>query len=435
MTISHFARATGLALCLATMASLATNVQAQTAAETDLRFALDAIEKECGELIRAKHIDWRAVGDELSPAAKSADEDAEHLLVLVRLLARLRDGHARVIPCEALANLALPGSQDLVGGGMFWCRSGKKILLKGVQGSAAQLGLEPGSEIVTVDGKPVEAWLDARIETLSDRQSFSSDAHAFFRATHQGLAMPVGTQLELSLKDPSGKAKKRTLTYSKGSAVPFGPAVVPKGLTGDGDVTWAKLDANVGYLHLRRCPEDLPAQVDRALEAVGDAKGLILDFRGNSGGGFDHDEFMGRFVPAGTTLAFGQRYESRGPRQFAGPIVVIVDGTVVSAGETASGIFKEDGRGYLIGESPTAGMSSQKTTIDLPSGKFDLYVSTHSNKARFNAGRGIEGIGVIPHEIVAYGQKDLAAGVDTLIRRASELLAKFPANKVPYRAP
>jgi hypothetical protein len=41
---------------------------------------------------------------------------------------------------------------------------------------------------------------------------------------------------------------------------------------------------------------------------------------------------------------------------------------------------------------------------------------------------------VIPHEIVEFDPKDLAAGVDTLIRRADELLADFPAGKVPYKA-
>jgi C-terminal processing protease CtpA/Prc len=111
-----------------------------------------------------------------------------------------------------------------------------------------------------------------------------------------------------------------------------------------------------------------------------------------------------------------------------------VDAGARSAGETGSGIFKEDGRAYMIGESATAGMSSQKEEIELPSGLFRLYVSVGSNKGRFNGGRGIEGIGVIPHEIVEYDPKDLQAGIDTLIARAEALLAKFPQKDVPYRA-
>ena len=77
-------------------------------------------------------------------------------------------------------------------------------------------------------------------------------------------------------------------------------------------------------------------------------------------------------------------------------------------------------------------MSSQKTTIELPSKKFSLYVSTHSNKRLFNQGRGIEGIGVVPHEIVEYDPEDLVEKRDTLIRRSVELLKDFPEKEVPY---
>jgi C-terminal processing protease CtpA/Prc len=99
-------------------------------------------------------------------------------------------------------------------------------------------------------------------------------------------------------------------------------------------------------------------------------------------------------------------------------------------------MFKEDGRAYMIGDTPTAGMSAAKTKLALPSGLFSAYFAIQSNKARFNKGRGIEGIGVIPHEIVPYLPQELAAGIDTQIRRAEELLGKgFPDGVVDYRAP
>jgi C-terminal processing protease CtpA/Prc len=172
--------------------------------------------------------------------------------------------------------------------------------------------------------------------------------------------------------------------------------------------------------------------LDVALPSVVAAPGLVLDFRANSGGGFDHAAFLGRFVPEGESLRFKSTVPSAGPVVYGGPMVVIVNGMTVSAGETGSGQFKEEGRAYVIGESPTAGMSSQKTTIALPSGLFELYVSTHSNKAWYNGGRGLEGVGVIPHEIVELDPEDLANGVDTLIRRAEELLEDYPSKQVLY---
>src|SRR4030095_6200503 len=121
--------------------------------------------------------------------------------------------------------------------------------------------------------------------------------------------------------------------------------------------------------------------------------GMIVDFRGNGGGGFDHDEFLGRFLPKGASLPTGRGYKSSGEHPYGGPLVVTVCAGVRSAGEAGSGIFKEDGRGWMIGESPTAGMSSSKETIELPSKLFALYVSVDSNMNRFNKGKGIQGTG------------------------------------------
>jgi C-terminal processing protease CtpA/Prc len=95
-------------------------------------------------------------------------------------------------------------------------------------------------------------------------------------------------------------------------------------------------------------------------------------------------------------------------------------------------MFKEDGRAYMIGESATAGMASQKTTIELPAKLFSLHVSVGSNKARFQDGKGIEGIGVVPHEVVEFDPADLRQKRDTLIARAEALCTNFPQNKVRY---
>jgi carboxyl-terminal processing protease len=410
---------------------------AQSVYETDLRHAHAEIGEQCATLIAAKKVDWKAVEKELLPAAKAVKSEAQHLVLLVRLLARLRDGHSEVRPTAKTKGIRwpdeAPGGGEQTGCGMFWCRSGKRIYVKSVWNAAKESGLEPGMEVLSVDGTPVAKWLDARMALLRDTLSYSSDVHAFFDACHAGLRAAPGTRLELELKELDGKKKKRTVTYAKAALGAWGPAVFPPGLESTKDLHYGRLASGYGYIHLRRSPETLPEQLDAALAAMLDAPGLILDYRGNSGGGFDHQGFLGRFVPPGSQLPSGN-YVAAGPRQYGGPVVVIVDGTVKSAGETGAGQFKEDGRGYLIGESPTAGMASQKTTIALPSGLFELYVSTHSNKARFNNGRGIEGVGVIPHELVEFDPKDLAAGRDTLILRAEALLAKFPADKVPFQS-
>ncbi len=417
-----------LALCIPTQADYT----------ADVRVAIEQIEKQCGQLITAKKIDWRKVAEPLLADAAGVRNDGEHWVLLTRLIARLEDGHAQVQPGPKGEHVQWPEDPrgEKTGAGMFWCKSGGKFYVKNVWNNAERAGLQPGMEVVEVDGVPIERWFDARLKEVCDRNSFSTQQHAFFFTTHWGLEEYKGSTHKLSVKKGKGKASERSLTFEKASTAPWGPAFFPKELkpvrAGEDDLNFGFTQKGWGYIHLRRCPATLPEDLDLALAEVGSAKGLILDFRANGGGAFDHDAYMGRFVPKEQVYRPGPEIKSAGPNPYGGPIVAIIDGNTRSAGETAAGFFKDDGRGYVIGESATAGMSSQKTTIDLPSGLFRLYVSTHSNRARYNGGQGLEGIGVIPHEIVEYDPGDLDQKVDTLTERAEALLAKFPQKKVRY---
>lgn len=405
--------------------------------EEDVAYALDALEQKCGHFFELKGIDWKAARKEFTKAAKDAESDGDQLVLLARLLARLEDGHAEVRPGAQGGELNWPDDAPFSGrrgdSGMAWCRIGRKIYVKSAVGPAQDASVEPGSEVLKVDGLAVDKWLAARQAEARDVFALGADQHVFFWATHLGLSGPEGGRLTMDVKTPDGKKKARTITFDRRSFRTYGPAAFPEGMQGEQDVTWTRLPSGAGYVHVRRCKDDLPEQMDAALADLADVPGIILDFRGNSGGGFDHEALMGRFVPAGTELAFAKRYASAGTRPYGGPVVVIVDGSIVSAGETAAAIFKEDGRALMIGESATAGMSSGKETIDLPSGKYSLYVSVSSNLGRANGGRGLEGIGAIPHVVIEFDPKDLAASQDTLIRRAGELLAEAAAGKGPWQ--
>jgi hypothetical protein len=63
----------------------------------------------------------------------------------------------------------------------------------------------------------------------------------------------------------------------------------------------------------------------RALKQLGQIKGLIIDVRGNSGGGFDADRAFRNFDPDDNT-------EPSRPR-FTGPIALLLDERTVSAGD------------------------------------------------------------------------------------------------------
>ncbi|MFT4538596.1 MAG: carboxyl-terminal processing protease [Planctomycetota bacterium] len=409
-------------------------------AKADLESALDELDKKCGHFFKTKGVDWKKVRKEMKKLAGKVETESEHYELLVTLLARLRDGHCAVKPGKDWPEgTALPypesWKEQKVGAGLMFCKTGKKIYVRNSWSTAAAAGIKPGMEVLSVDGVKAAKWLDQLIEETSERSSFSTDHHARYGTWRWGFSKPPGTRVKFELKADK-KSKRRTLTFDKAKTYMDGPAVTPEGTVWMGrSVRWGKSPAGNGYLHFRRIDDDILSELDRALTEMGPVPGMVVDFRSNSGGGVDHDALEARFVPAGgkkLERASRSALASAGSSPYGGPMVVIVDGSVVSAGETTSGMFKEDGRAYMIGESPTAGMSASKETLQLPSGKFALYISVRSNRSDFNGGKGIEGIGVEPHELVEYDPKELTEGIDSMIRHADELLADFPQKEVSY---
>lgn len=402
--------------------------------ERDIAFALEEIEARCGHFFATKSIDWSAVRAEFTKNAKTTKSDSQHLVQLVRLLARLEDGHAQVLPLAKGQPVQWPDDagvkMELTG--VALTRIGSKFY---VRKNLSTSNVPAGSELVAVDGVKAATWFEKRSAAIAEFASYSTPHHRDFAVLAYGLSGADGATLRVEVVPPGGRKNAVTLQCSRKMPPPRGAAVVPANAKDMGDGFLAGTTAKgFGYLAIPAIPDDLPERLDAILERFAASPGLILDFRGNKGGGCDHDAVLARFIPLGHTHARkdSSPIQGAGKSPYGGPIVVLVDGLTVSAAETVSGTFKEDGRGYMLGESPTAGMSGQKEELELPSGLFALRITTQSNKGRFNGGKGVEGIGVPPHELVAFTAKDLANGVDSVIARAEAVLAKFPQDEVPY---
>ncbi len=424
-------RWTPLAVWLMVAACALRTARSEQVYAQDMDFLLQELPQQAGRFFATKGINWQSVSNQFRVEAQAVSNDAQHVRLCQRLLARLKDGHAR------LTDLKVPLPDE--SRGRRWTGpcvhllvSGERVYVRQAFGPAAGRGLKIGQEVARIDDLPARAWLTRCVAEKSDETGYSTSHQALYAACHWGLADWEGTSITFGLLD-HGHTNLIVLARGGGANfVPVGPLFPPKNLKRLGRQSYGKTASGCGYIHLRDVPGNLPEQLDTMLEVLGDAPGLIMDMRANGGGGCDHGAVFGRFVPAGTNWG---RYASAGRKPFGGPIVVIVDAGTRSAGETVAGMFKEDGRAYMIGDSSTAGTSSSKTTLRVPSGLFAAYFSVRSNMGRFNGGRGIEGIGVPPHEIVAYDPAELARGVDTQIRRAEELLKQgLPRDKVSFEA-
>ena len=81
-----------------------------------------------------------------------------------------------------------------------------------------------------------------------------------------------------------------------GGYIPRMP-VPMKNINDGADVSWTMLDGDIGYLRVRRIRGNLNAAFDKAVGELVSAKGLVIDVRGNTGGGFDSA------TPSGTLTA------------------------------------------------------------------------------------------------------------------------------------
>ncbi|HWE38819.1 MAG TPA: S41 family peptidase [Isosphaeraceae bacterium] len=200
-------------------------------------------------------------------------------------------------------------------------------------------------------------------------------------------------------------------------------------------------EGRVGYL---RIPSFNDTNYEKtAIEFVRtyrDARCLIVDVRGNGGGGTPWGligELMDREWRGWTTTtpvvvaldrargAQAARIQTESGRfqpragAFAGRLLLLVDRSCCSACEDFVMPFKENGRAQIVGET-TEGSSGQPFFLRLPGG---MALMVGAERHRFPDGTAFESIGITPTIPVERRLDDLRMGVDTLLEKARELAA------------
>lgn len=155
-------------------------------------------------------------------------------------------------------------------------------------------------------------------------------------------------------------------------------------------------------MYLRYVGSETASSMQLALAAVPDAKGWIIDLRGNGGGGYDN-----RLLDQLKAL----------PR----PVVVLIDAGCISAGETLARDLAQLAQAHLLG-SRTAGSSTSKRQWRFPSGIASV---TFSTRSRWRGdGQSIEFNGIEPDEEIEAVPEEVARGLNSEILRAEEFLGR-----------
>jgi carboxyl-terminal processing protease len=268
---------------------------------------------------------------------------------------------------------------------------------------------------------------------------------------------PVGEDSQYVAQKPDGKRVMGTLRVPVPRSKSH-PVIVPKA------VLCSQLPEGIGWLKVTMFPGavgiDLAHMLDAAFAHLRDSERLIVDLRGNTGGGIGGLRLMSYLTPGRTEVGysltrarkekgyareslprFGRipshkptllwlalRYafvdksivvvtEGLGPQRFHGRVVILVNEHTSSAGEMVAAFAEENGLATIVGTKTPGRLLSGRTfrvgsgyILGLPTAAYVTW-----------QGRMIEGKGVTPSIPIEMSPDQLIAGEDTQMQNALAL--------------
>jgi carboxyl-terminal processing protease len=385
-------------------------------------------------------VDWARARDELRPKAERAATLGELRGVLAEMLGRLGESHYTVIPQEvdeALDPGAERGDPDAAPGdvGLSVRLIGGDVVVSRVvpAGPADRAGVKTGWIIDSV-GRYTARKNAERLAALRTDAERRQALYRVPRGVDASFAGAPGTTVSAVFRDGSGRRLVKTLTRraAPGEVIHFPNLPTFLALVEHERLPMAGGGAGacVGVIRFNVWMPKILQQVDRAVDAVRDCGGIVVDLRGNPGGAAAMvmgvgGHFLDSAVALGTLRMRGnelryvanpRRTTSAGEsvRPYAGPLAILVDPLTGSTSEIFATGLQAIGRARVFGET-SAGQALPAMATRLPTGDILLHVV-----ADFVApdGRRVEGRGVVPDEPLPLRREDLLAGRDAALEAA-----------------
>ncbi len=328
--------------------------------------ALDRFVRDSYAFLPMKATDWNAVISALSPRARAARDDTAWLHLLEEALDALYDGHAQL-------NTNAPDSWRPVPYGLWVQPNDGRYVVTAVQrGSRPErTGVRPGDELVAIDGVSVSQLYESRRPRFLTRADPVADEWALASA----VAGRHNSRYELLIR----RAGRESV-------------LTPSGTTPARDaVEWKRVESDIGLVAISTFAPDrgVVRAFDRALEALRNTRGLMVDVRSNGGGDTAIARpTIGRLITARRQYAWmtsrngpglGPRHpefvDRRGPWTYSAPVVVLVDRFSVSMAEGFAMALSGLGRARIVG-TRMARLGAAVGRIELPYSKIAVQIST-----------------------------------------------------------
>ncbi len=305
----------------------------------------------------------------------------------------------------------------IAGAGLTLGRQGNAVVIASVaqDSPASEAGLEPGIQVLAIDGHPAYA---SEIADLN--------------ANLNGI---LGSTVTLHVIDPQSGTAASDVVLTR-AFVPAQTVFAEVFTAGSGGQSFLMLkitNFNKGT------SDQFTAALGAGLAQTPPPSGLVIDLRGNRGGVLRQSVLTAdSLLPQGViAIAAGrdpdadQRFTAEGGDITAGlPMVVLVDGQTASAAEILAAALADNRRAVVVGSS-TLGKGLVQAVTVLPDGG-ELFVTW----SRVLAPRGwpLQSLGVIPQICTSLGAPQLSAQLNALAQ-GKNLMAAADAQARQGRAP
>ena len=295
-----------------------------------------------------KVVDWEQVGNRLRPRVTAVRDIDEFIGLLEELVEQLYDHHAHLGVNTPRSPRLVPSGADL------WAvhRSGTALITQvRASSDAERVGLRPGMEVVSIDGRSVGDAVDDRLPGALARK----DSAARDWALRTLLAGRRNEPVRLEVRD------RRQL-----GSVEFQPG---RSVRAESALTARVMDRRIGYVRLH----DSLGQAamvpgwDAALDMLRGTDGLILDLRDTPSGGnstvargllgrlvsevlpYQRHDLPGEERRYGVRRIWVEHVAPRGPYTYDKPVAVLVGRWTGSMGEGVAIGLDGTRRGTVFG--------------------------------------------------------------------------------------
>ncbi len=320
------------------------------------------------------------------------------------LIGSLNDSHTTYIPPEVLQGGVdiITGSFEGIGANVNQDQTTREIVIVApFRGSPAEkAGVKAGDVILAVDGESTEGW---SLETAVNR-----------------IRGDEGTPVTLTIRHADRTQEDITIVRDT--------VDVPTVFVSDITDAAGQPVTDLAYIQMQRFTDDTVSDMREALNDIVNSgkQGLILDLRGNPGGGLDAtvsvaDMFLDEGVVLTQVDRDGQRsnYNSEdGGEATDLPVVILVDEFSASGSEVLAGALRDHDRAKIIG-TQTLGKGTVNQLRPLSNGGA-VYVSI----ARWLTPDGtlIEGVGLSPDYRMEQTENDFPGLIGPQVFAAVDLL-------------